>query len=527
MNFKEEDRHEVVIGIRLGSGFGKTHAIVEAPKWLSSAGIYTTYNLAQQLERDNRHPRKALLIRLILIMSGATPRSCGTFLATDKADDFFEDDVTVDFLRGLFVHCAKIYASNYRDLVIGVDETKELERKNVEIIISELGHVAHAYYEATQCMCTILVTSLVWENFKTINGGGVKLWTPKSPDLSAFDFFARGLTGSIKGEQAAALFSAVSGSHMRSLAVAREALSKHTTPTVPSVLLMVEDRMGNKLVPNDLESVRLYVISCILDKSKSKVPANIEACSSEAGAIPPALMCLAFDVKLDAMTHPLLLLLDAFSIYTDPYKQLELVSKAYDMFRHSLGLPVVPGKANLQIPLHKKGEAKFEDEEWYRALRFPQEMEESQESLIVTVKVQKTPEKKTHCKSSCTEVNMAGYYFHPKVGNHPLIDRAFIAVHPNGGVCLVLAQDKVNATTFSKAITDLNEAAALLSAKSGIHDVLVIVNVIGASDNTKSQHRLEFPYILARNTEVDDFYSINFAPMVRYARDRALLSNES
>jgi hypothetical protein len=113
-------------------------------------------------------------------------------------------------------------------------------------------------------------------------------------------------------------------------------------------------------------------------------------------------MCLAFDVKLDAMTHLLLLLLDAFSIYTDPYKQLELVSKAYDMFRHSLGLPVVPGKANLQIPFQQKGDAKFEDEEWYTALRFPQEMEESQESLIVTVSEGATTERRKHCMSSCT-----------------------------------------------------------------------------------------------------------------------------
>jgi hypothetical protein len=52
-----------------------------------------------------------------------------------------------------------------RDLVISVDETKELERETAEIIISELGHAAHAYYEATQLMCTVLVTSLVWKNF--------------------------------------------------------------------------------------------------------------------------------------------------------------------------------------------------------------------------------------------------------------------------------------------------------------------------------------------------------------------------
>jgi hypothetical protein len=45
----------------------KTHAIVKAPGWLNGKGIYTTYNLKQQLVKDNQHPRKALLIRLILL----------------------------------------------------------------------------------------------------------------------------------------------------------------------------------------------------------------------------------------------------------------------------------------------------------------------------------------------------------------------------------------------------------------------------------------------------------------------------
>lgn len=296
-------------------------------------------------------------------------------------------------------------------------------------------------------------------------------------------------------------------------------------PSVPSLLLQVEERMGNKLDQNDLESVRQYVISCILDKSKSKAFADIQASSDEAGTIPPALMCLAFNVKLDVMTHPLLLLLNAFSIYTDLFKQLELVAKAYDGFRQSLGLLVVPGKANLCFPSQEKGRSvKFEDEAWYRALVFPKEMNESQDSLIVTVPVGATAEKKAHCKNSCTGLDMTGYYFHPKVANHPLIDRAFVDVHPNGGNCLVLAQDKVNATTFSKAISDLNEAATLLSENTGIHDVLVVINVIGASDKTKSQVHLLFLYILVRSIEVDDFYSINFAPMVRFTQERAFLS---
>jgi hypothetical protein len=267
-------------------------------------------------------------------------------------------------------------------------------------------------------MCTVLVTSLLWENFKTSSGGGVKVWTPKSPDRFAFEFFAQGVTIT-SPEQAAALFSAVSGSNMRSLAMAREALLEHKPPSVPSVLLQIKGRMGNMLDQNDLKSVRQYVINCILDKSESKVPVDIEASSDEAGAIPPALMCLAFDVTLDATTtRPLLLLLNAFSIYTDPCKELELVAKAYDIFRQSLGLLVVPDKANLCFPFEEKGGAKFKDEAWYRALVFPEEMEESQQSLIVTKREEETTENKEHCMPSCTGEAMTGYSFHPQVANH-------------------------------------------------------------------------------------------------------------
>jgi hypothetical protein len=91
--------------------------------------------------------------------------------------------------------------------------------------------------------------------------------------------------------------------------------------------------------------------------------------------------------------------------------------------------------------------------------------------------------------------------------------------------CLVLAQDKVIAAGFIQAVKeDLNEAADLLTAKSGIEDVLLIVNVIGASDLPRSQSSLRFPQILVCNAEVDDFYSVNFSPMIHFPRLRASLS---
>jgi hypothetical protein len=95
----------------------------------------------------------------------------------------------------------------------------------------------------------------------------VVIWTPKSPDRPAFEWFAQGVIA-VASTQVAALYSAVAGSHMRSLAVAREALLRHTTPSVASVLLRVVERMDQKLDPNELESARGYVIRCIVDKEK-------------------------------------------------------------------------------------------------------------------------------------------------------------------------------------------------------------------------------------------------------------------
>jgi hypothetical protein len=148
-------------------------------------------------------------------------------------------------------------------------------------------------------------------------------WKLKSPDRSALEWLAEDVT-TMATEQVAALFSAVAGSHMRSLLVAHDALAhdallRHTTPSVASALLQVEERMGQKLEPNELASARDYVIRCMVDKSAGIVPSDVESISDNVGTIPPAVMCLAFGVKLDDMSHPLLSLLTSFSIYIDPY----------------------------------------------------------------------------------------------------------------------------------------------------------------------------------------------------------------
>jgi len=96
-------------------------------------------------------------------------------------------------------------------------------------------------------------------------------------------------------------------------------------------------------------------------------------------------------------------------------------------------------------------------------------------------------------------------------------------------VCLVLAQDKINASDFSDACRKLNKAARLLTTNSAtLNHVLLIVNVIGASEGTLTQRtrsELEWPFVLIRGQEeVKKFYTQHFADMVWFARERHLLS---
>jgi hypothetical protein len=107
-----------------------------------------------------------------------------------------------------------------------------------------------------------------------------------------------------------------------------------------------------------------------------------------------------------------------------------------------------------------------------------------------------------------------------------LIDRAFIAVHPASGKrCLVLIQDTINAAGFGGAVAALNKAANLLK-EEGMR-VLCIANVIGASSKTRSQSNFTFPYILVRDSEIDKFYSVNFAPAIRFLRKRHVLRSSN
>eukprot|EP00978_Attheya_sp_CCMP212_P041336 scaffold235684_cov50-Attheya_sp.AAC.2 len=156
------------------------------------------------------------------------------------------------------------------------------------------------------------------------------------------------------------------------------------------------------------------------------------------------------------------------------------------------------------------------DATWFKDRRFSNAYQQKSESLLKTEKGRNL---------IYTGLLLCrGAYYYPSNSSHPAIDRAFIAVHKDDMTkeCLVLVQDKINAEGFPKAVKDLNTAAKLL--KTIDRPVLCIANVIGAGHLSKSQANFEHPYVLVRDSEVDSFYSVNFAPAIRFLRSVWLFS---
>ena len=83
------DRKQVVIGLRLGTGYGKTHVLTRFPQWLTAHAIYVTYNDNQNLNADQKAPEKALYIRLILALHGWSSKMCSHFMNGDECSPFW------------------------------------------------------------------------------------------------------------------------------------------------------------------------------------------------------------------------------------------------------------------------------------------------------------------------------------------------------------------------------------------------------------------------------------------------------
>ena len=472
-----------------------------------------TYNLNQNLSVDRQYPEAAILIRLTLSLHGCGSVQCAQFLKSAGAKPFL--DFPVELLRGLFMSYAKNKTRG--DIAISVDEIRELGDRGAKAIISELSAVAALYLKETKSMCTVLVSSLVSSSFQTHSGRTVLDWAPDRPDSDTLDYFSKLVLPEEK-EKILSLVNAVSGAHMRSIVVAFSLCLEDLEPSVKALCNKIKRGLGAKLSTETNQGICTFVRESIAAKYPDTVRCSpdVEAVIDGSGVVPPVFLMHAFESGSRAGAGKYVEnLLRSFSLFDGGAgKQLENVAKHYDLFRAFLGLPVVPGQVEVKVPCLGGKHAT-----WYKQLLFStQEMSLDEEPLL---------RQEGKAVVATGHIPRGGYYYHPQISNHPWIDRAYVAQHPRESkCCLVLAQDKVNASDFPDACRKLNKAAdELMKVSQDFESALLVVNVIGAGEDTRSQSELKWPHILIRDRrEVELFYTKHFADMVWFARHRHLLS---
>lgn len=513
--YYEGDRSPIVVSLRNGSGFGKTHILTEAPKWLTATGIYVTYNQGQDLRSDCDYPKQAAILRLILVLRGFSPRQCSNALTREAVAPFLR--VSEDWLQKLFVNTCS--TDRIGDIVISVDEVRKLPDEKARIMISALSSLAARFVKETQNMCTVLVSSLNSETFRAMSDRALIKWNVERPNDNTLEFFAY-LLGEENKEKAKALANALGGGHMRSLVYCFKTwMDDEVNVSMKYLLNRMDQEYGTNIDDNDLVDVQRHVLTCIRSREAEKTPATVEELSDVKHAVPPCYIMKAFQGNA-AATQILHELFGSFSLYNTPGKQLEEVGKQYDLLRAALDLPVVPGRAVVTIPPGSQG-TRF-DRLWYCNLRFASALDVNEAALLK----QQNLEGSTRKEIVATGVRPErGCYYHPSICIHPWIDRLFMAWNPDHSEeCLVIIQDKVNSSDFASACEKLQQAADVLTAAHNIANVLLIVNVIGASESTRAQYQLTWPHILVREDEVPVYYTVNFADIVLYARKRHQLS---
>ena len=508
--YDERGRESLVVGMRLGSGYGKTHLLTEAPELLNAQGLYITYNMEQNLDQDKKYPVQSLLIRLMLVACGCSQQNCGIFLSDDQYNFRSFRRLGRDFLRTCFLELTK-KKLQWGDIMIGVDEVMLLyegDNNKVRCIISELGLLSQLYTNTeptSKCIC--IVTSLQDKAFKTNSGRPIEDWSPLEDQTTAIEYFARQIPDAQRKEKFMALASAVCGNHLRSIVVAFEDFQNGGISTVASLNSKLSIKIANKIDESEFIQIRTYVKDCLQCEDAPVPPDEIQSYVGKDNAVVPLILTKAFEghcghAQLDG-------LLNSFSVFDGgPSKQLEVIGKYYDLLRAKLGMPVVPQG----VVLH--GISSMNEEQWYRQVFHHSDLKENKQDLLKIVGV---GENKT--------VDFAGIqpewgqYYHPGSSTHPCFDRLVIGHHTNGSQCMIIYQDKIN-NDVPKACNDLSNAATLLIKETGIEKVLLVLNVVGASDKTRKQEELKFPYILVCDSEIRSFYSLNFASMVEFVTKR-------
>ena len=264
-------------------------------------------------------------------------------------------------------------------------------------------------------------------------------------------------------------------------------------------------RLRQRLDTNTALAIEAYLKEMMERGGTAAIPPLVRSLCSTDNAIPPTLICSAF--KMDFALRQLGADKHAFGIFrndidNDAFNELELSAMSFDLLRSVWEMKVIPSSMEVSSGLP-----------WYSDLRFPCSLRTSKEGILQT----KGQKQKKVVWSGLTPI--VGVYYHPGLGNHPWIDRFFVAQTKDEKKCLVLYQDKINAAGFPDAVNDLNLAARILTKKLAM-PVLCIANVIGASSQTRSQSRFDYPHLLVRDSELDAFYTPNFSPAMRFLRTR-------
>eukprot|EP00978_Attheya_sp_CCMP212_P031531 scaffold119495_cov48-Attheya_sp.AAC.2 len=264
-------------------------------------------------------------------------------------------------------------------------------------------------------------------------------------------------------EEYMALANAVCGNHLRSIVIVFDEIRKGTQPTVRSLLSELSEQLGNKITIREFDERR------------------------------HPRMQLNHILGMRWLSH----LFDGGA-----GKQLEEIGKCYDLFRAATSLPVIPARARTICGTSSR------PSEWCSrqlVLVFNNNSitEESYEDLLKLQNVAGTKQVEVVPTGIIPEW---GSYYHPGMANHPWLDRLVVVAHKDDvSNCMIIYQDKVNHGDFASACKNLDKAADLFSSATGLNDDLLVVNVMGASELTRAQAKMKWPYILIREMEISHF----------------------
>lgn len=512
----KDDRSAFVVAIQEGLGNGKTHAVQVAPSLLNAPGIYVTYNGEQDIRSDLKDPGKCILLRILFAALGTDNLGAADFLA--QASQEWKTASNDDLLDLAVYGLQQIYGDEER-LCICVDELRKIAttENNVELLLSMLGNLAKKLLHGEPSIqCSVIVTALTESTVLTISGRKVELMSLPPVDDSAIDHIIK----LVLGVEASAVkdivwkVAASAGNHMRSIVVATQILQGgHASVDLQALFNRVFERLSQNLPESTATTVINYVKeSCRTGIAVRDANDALQIVLGRNNAVPPSVLCSsasAAKVPDGSKIKENVMAIFENTINSGATKQLEKTAVHYDLLRSNWGLRVLPDSIKVKYAMDL-------DLAYYTELQLPPFKTISDESLF-------------QVEGKDKEVVWAGLkpnktaYYHPSASNHPWVDRFFF-VGGGSNWCLILYQDKINATSFGDAVAKLNLAAEMainhLDCK-----VLCIANVIGASTRTTAQNNFKFPHVLVRDSEIDKFYTSHFAPAIRVLRERFLASN--